>query len=125
MRENCFRQIDKLTMASLLHNPPPLFKPLTLCSFSLPGSVLRISFLSIIHQRSAKVGKFVFTYLRLSGREDFQVLTSPFVQNKKDRLHFIFLVHHFYKLQDHFNMEYRTINLSHSPFMHGTFLFES
>lgn len=41
------------------------------------------------------------------------------------KIDFIFLVHHFYKLQDHFSTEYRTINLSHSPFMHGTFLLES
>lgn len=55
-------------------------------------------------------------------------LSSPnlvICKNKKDRLHLICLIHYFYKLQDHLNMEYRTINLSHSPFMHAMFLFES
>lgn len=105
--------------------PPPLFKPLTLCSFSLTSSLLRTSFLSIIHQRSADVGEFVFTYLWLSAIEDFQVLTSQFVQNNK---HSISVHYHTISIpvQDHFHTEYSTINLSHSlNFINGKFLFES
>lgn len=54
--------------------PLPLFKPLAHCSFSLPSSVLRVSFLSTMHQRSTEVvDKFVISYLLSSSREDFQV----------------------------------------------------